>query len=113
MTLTLVPRKKKGGGGPLPQGINMCNMKALSLTIKKLWSVLKFLQMNRQTDGAKTICPNLSDQSRITGKFIVRDQISRKISMHPSLCFLLTPIDSKEQNKNRMSCERKFYKENK
>ena len=43
----------------LPQEIHMWNMKAISLTIKKLWLMLKYLhrQENRGTDRAKTICP--------------------------------------------------------
>ena len=48
----------------LPQGICMWNMKAWSLTIQKLWSMWKFLRKNKwtsgQTDGPKTICPDLS-----------------------------------------------------
>ena len=35
----------------LLQGIHLCNIKALSLFVKKLWSRLSLLWTDRQTDG--------------------------------------------------------------
>ena len=38
-------------------GVNMPNMKSLHLTVQKLWTRLKFLATESQTDRTKTICP--------------------------------------------------------
>ena len=52
----------------LPQGIQLLNMKAISLTIQKLWPILKFLadkEMDRQKNkstGQKLYVPDLSMQ---------------------------------------------------
>ena len=52
----------------VPQGIHILNIKAVSLTIQKLWPMKKFFvdkqadkQTVRKTDMAKTICPQFND----------------------------------------------------